>query len=313
MSTLFSAIAGMQPNQRTYVPDPTVFEKVSQHPFFLVRHTIPTIFSCYSHLTFVVCTCILSFAQPTVAWITWLVLGMCFYCKVNNLGWAKGFYMAVNVGYSIGWGYPVEIDDKTRLFSIAYVLIGAAAASLSLVMFAKNVIQSCNDWYAVALKSETAEPATLKKSVQVWFKQHCYFICIVVSFVAILTTLVVISALRNKWDLSQAFYFALTACTTGGLWRIPDDSPDWYFGLGNVPCAFDVSQNIVVTLCERGPHSRETTEFYPHLLLTHYFVRLLFYSGHTNRSGSATCWAAGVSTRQTSHLHTQPQTGAKTN
>lgn len=144
--------------------------------------------------------------------------------------------MAVNVGYSIGWGYPIEIDDKTRLFSIANVLMGAAAAACSLVMFARNVIQSSNDWYATALRRETTQSITLKKSLSIWFKQHMYLLFISVSFASIFATLVAVSAIRESsgtgWDITQSLYFALTSCTTGGLWRIPDNSPDWYFGLG---------------------------------------------------------------------------------
>jgi hypothetical protein len=36
-------------------------------------------------------------------WTTWMTTGTVLYAVTNDLGWAKGFYMMVNVGYSIGW------------------------------------------------------------------------------------------------------------------------------------------------------------------------------------------------------------------
>ena len=51
-------------------------------------------------------------------WVGWLLVGTIFYANKTDFGWAKGFYMAVNVGYSIGWGYPVEPNDKVIWFSI---------------------------------------------------------------------------------------------------------------------------------------------------------------------------------------------------
>ncbi len=73
-----------------------------------------------------------------VLWFTWLSIGTVFYSVQNKLGWSKGFYMAVNVGYSIGWGYPVEISDKNIVFSILYVLIGASAVAAALGFFADS-------------------------------------------------------------------------------------------------------------------------------------------------------------------------------
>ena len=33
-----------------------------------------------------------------------------------DLGFCKGYYMCVNVGYSIGWGYPTETEDSQYFF-----------------------------------------------------------------------------------------------------------------------------------------------------------------------------------------------------
>lgn len=45
-----------------------------------------------------------------VLWVVWLLVGTLWYGYARNsdLGFVKGFYMAVNIGYSIGFGYPAE-------------------------------------------------------------------------------------------------------------------------------------------------------------------------------------------------------------
>lgn len=47
------------------------------------------------------------------------------------MGIVKGFYMAVNVGYSIGFGYPEEKFLNYLFFSSVYVLVSNSAARLS--------------------------------------------------------------------------------------------------------------------------------------------------------------------------------------
>ena len=37
-----------------------------------------------------------------VLWIVWLFTGMTFYNYTLDVGWAKGFHKAVDVGYSVG-------------------------------------------------------------------------------------------------------------------------------------------------------------------------------------------------------------------
>lgn len=81
--------------------------------------------------------------------MVWLFIGTLFYSYSMNLGWSKGFYMAVNVGYSIGWGYPSEFSDESRVFSTFYVLVGASAVAASLGYFAQAMIDSSKRWYAV--------------------------------------------------------------------------------------------------------------------------------------------------------------------
>ena len=59
---------------------------------------------------------------------------------------AKGFYMSVNVGYAIGWGYPSEENDSCILYSIFHVLVGSSVVAASLALFAQDLIISSKYW-----------------------------------------------------------------------------------------------------------------------------------------------------------------------
>jgi hypothetical protein len=60
-------------------------------------------------------------------WATWLLGGTIHYKEVLGLGWGTAFYMAVNAGYSIGWGDISEQGvPESQWFSIFYVLMGSS-------------------------------------------------------------------------------------------------------------------------------------------------------------------------------------------
>ena len=52
-----------------------------------------------------------------IVYCIWITIGTAFYAAGSmGLGFCKGYYMCVNVGYSIGWGYPVETQDNEYFF-----------------------------------------------------------------------------------------------------------------------------------------------------------------------------------------------------
>ena len=56
-------------------------------------------------------------------WQLWLICGTCFYYHYDKFTLAQSFYMSVSVGYSIGWGYPLDPNDWSCLFSTFYILV----------------------------------------------------------------------------------------------------------------------------------------------------------------------------------------------
>lgn len=63
-------------------------------------------------------------------WFIWLTTGTIFYSYDLDIGWAKGFYMAVNVGYSIGW--YVYIVSGFIIVSLTRICAGNGAGEIYL-------------------------------------------------------------------------------------------------------------------------------------------------------------------------------------
>jgi hypothetical protein len=118
------------------------------------------------------------------------------------------------------------------VFSIFYVLVGASAVAASLGFFAQTMINSSKEWYAQALEQEKYENATSWEKRLMWLRMHESSFIVIGVWLLWIICLVAFSCDRIHWDFSQAVYFAVASLSTGGLWAIPSDSPDWYFGLG---------------------------------------------------------------------------------
>lgn len=86
-------------------------------------------------------------------WSLWMLTGTLFYSYQLNVGWSKGFYMAVNVGYSIGWGDISETTNpNSQWFSILFVLCGSSFVAAALGFFAQSIVDDKDNWYTNELQ-----------------------------------------------------------------------------------------------------------------------------------------------------------------
>jgi hypothetical protein len=109
---------------------------IQQHPIDLSKLHIPGRFEFLYDIkmTFLKIWKKYPLVKSFVLWVTWIVSGTVFYAYENRLGWRRGFYMMVNVGYSIGWGFPREINYECMWYSVFNVLIGKVASKLVLYL-----------------------------------------------------------------------------------------------------------------------------------------------------------------------------------
>lgn len=140
--------------------------------------------------------------------------------------------MAINVGYSVGWGYPSETTVGSRIFSMVYVLTGIFMIALSLGYFAQSIISSSKSWYVTALRQEKFRTASFRQRIMLWMKMHKGSLMLISLWLIWIAAMVIFSLNTTKWRFTEAVYFAVSSLSTGGLWSIPADSPDWHFAVG---------------------------------------------------------------------------------
>ncbi|CAB9514832.1 expressed unknown protein [Seminavis robusta] len=173
-----------------------------------------------------------------VIWLAWVVVGFFFYSYAPkmNLGWRRGWYMAINIGYSIGFGEPGEDYDPYLWFSTIYVLIGSSFIGVALSFFADKIGEDHDNWFTNLVQQKAYEesirnsrdPWVLLKAIYVQYEAIIRAITVWVIWIGIM---IVYSIWGLGWSYVQAQYFAITTLSTGGHWGLPVYAPDWMWPL----------------------------------------------------------------------------------
>lgn len=179
-------------------------------------------------------------------WFTWLIVGMLFYKNWLNLTWSKSFYMAVNVGYSIGWG-DVKEDTTSKVFSAFYVLCGASFVAAALSFFAGSIVRDRKNWYTNALRKAKYENFMMENAgnffarLHAWMEYHYLPLRAISVWLAFIVVAMASSwSLVGSFDMVDAFYFALSTASTGGLIALPAGTAEWKYGLTGLYGALSV-------------------------------------------------------------------------
>ena len=167
-------------------------------------------------------------------WAMWMAMGTMFYSLNNGYDVGQAFYMSVNVGYSIGWGYPADPSHNSKIFSVIYVLIGSSAISAALGMFANHIVADRDSWYEDAIqlaefKKTLATGSTFHK-IYAWIEYNWLQLKPLLYFLGFVLGATIWSMYYIKWPFIDGLYFAISSMSTGGLWAIPADAPDWQYG-----------------------------------------------------------------------------------
>ncbi len=181
------------------------------------------------------------YLKVLVIWMCWLAIGTVFYSLQFDLGWSKGFYMAVNVGYAIGWVYPVENTQSSEIFSIIFILTGASAIAAALSFFAQSVINSSRKWYHdVVRQDDLAHESHRCMRVFKWLKANVTKIGVICLWVVWLVVILLYSYWTIRWSAVEALYFSVSSLSTAGLLTVPDGSPEHIYvsGLVHSCCCF---------------------------------------------------------------------------
>jgi hypothetical protein len=183
------------------------------------------------------------YLKALLLWATWMISGTSFYAIRNKFGWAKGFYMMVNVGYSIGSGYPREIDSQSLWFSIFNILVGVIAIGIGLNAFAQSVLHNGKSWYESAeYDRRMADPLVpFKEKVKFWFSINKSKVRTVLAFL-MWGTFMTFWASRAfpEWIFVECLYFAISFLSTGGLYPMPQDAARYNLAVAGCFICFGV-------------------------------------------------------------------------
>lgn len=159
-----------------------------------------------------------------------------FYSVNGEYYWTYGFYQSVNVGYSVGWGFPGDVNTAGIWFSIIYVMMGVVAVSGIIGIFTEGIIQGRKHWVTKALQRQKDDAnsnssVTFNKIKSCFLENYSSFTAIIAWFLWVIVG-VLWSLFTIKWSFSEAVYFAVSSLSTGGLWPIPAGSSSEKYGFG---------------------------------------------------------------------------------
>lgn len=219
-------------------------EKLVLSPFQLIKKQLKRLLKYYYRHQH-------ELRAPTflVLWFFWLLIGSFFYAYApkSNLGIHKGFFQALNIGYSIGYGFPVEQNTNNYLlFSTWYVLVGASFVGAALGFFAEKISKDSETWFTRLEKQKRIENGLkaretyLVATVTAWLRYCSSALKALSVWLAFILAMITYSMVTIKWSFQEALYFAVSSLSTGGHWSIPNNSPDWLFSLTGLFLMFGV-------------------------------------------------------------------------
>ena len=211
--------------------------------------------------------CIVGAAPAVGAILAWILVGTLFYTFYEGWNVGAGFYYAIQAGLSVGFGALVELDDGSRLFTIFYVLMGSSAVAGALSVFAQLALEKhesmmkeiqralCEGSDAAGGNAGGMRSLARNCCVEFWHSQRncCIALGLFIWYILLGTvfamTKMVPSFFTRSFSLPcclqnttfiTGLYFAVTACSTGGLYAPTCGQGDYCFALVGLYCLFGI-------------------------------------------------------------------------
>lgn len=183
------------------------------------------------------------YLKALLLWVVWMTVGTLFYAVRNKMGFAKGFYMAVNVGYSIGSNYPREIDNVSLWFSVFNILVGVVAIGFALNAFAQDVINFDKRWFNDAEYSRLLGDKSIskKQKLSLWIQMNKSKLYVIAIFIIYGSFMVCWASFEfEDWKFPQALYFATSSLSTGGMYPMPKVTSQYNYVIVGLFISFGV-------------------------------------------------------------------------
>lgn len=176
---------------------------------------------------------------PIVMSVVWMFIGTAFYAVHDNLGWAHGLFMSVNVGWSIGWtmhGMTHFGTFGSRMFTMYHTSVGVLFSGVTVMYMMHIVADHDNNLTLRILKSKEMDSGVSQeggveksfKAVERYFLARftslkVFFLCVIWFVVGIIWYEVT----NTEYSFIQNVNWILATLTTGGYIHLPMNPPTY--------------------------------------------------------------------------------------
>ena len=204
--------------------------------------------------------------RTLVFWFIWVAVGTAFYAVRNEVGFAKGInyiykntfsynyansnilplssiisnhlfqglYMAVSIGYSIGWGYPAEKDDACIWFSIFYLMSGACAVTAVLISTVTSSVAANKSWFTQRLtEAKASHSSDMLTRLFSFYSMNKFAVNIISLWLGYIIAVGVYAKVGLGYSDTKALYFSVSTLSTVGVCVLPAEAEDWHFILNS--------------------------------------------------------------------------------
>jgi hypothetical protein len=170
----------------------------------------------------------------TLLWALWLWAGTWFYAEYAGFGYSKGFFYAVNIGYSVGWCYSdMTLNQLSKTFTVLYLITGYALLVILFILVTDEILQRTKQWFQTYIKAQilrigeddseiTFENLT-EKYVFPTFATLNFFLFIMIGAGG--------SCYVLGWTVLDGVYFAASCTFMCGAYGLPSQATDNEYAL----------------------------------------------------------------------------------
>lgn len=197
----------------------------------------------------------------TLAFILYLACGTLFYAldHGNRLPLALAFFQSVSIGYSVGMSPKYSSYEPNPWFSTVYILIGSILIALLLTTIGQQVEErasmnlydalQCRERYETRVRRDN--PLCVR--VKSFLSYHAVYLMAIAAWIIWLVFVIIWSMLGMEnsatWLFHDALYFAFSMCSSAGSMSLPNNSPDWKYGLAACSMIVGVPLMAVAISC----------------------------------------------------------------
>jgi hypothetical protein len=161
--------------------------------------------------------------------VLWIFIGTLFYAVHDNLGWARGLFMSVNVGWSIGWtmdGLSEFDSPMSKLFTIYHTSIGVLFGGVTVLYIAQEVGKNKDNWIIQIIKMKELDAAAETEgcwdSIKSLTNVHLPTLKIITVFLVWFVFGLLWFPLTNtEYTVAKNVDFMLSTLTGGGYLSLP--------------------------------------------------------------------------------------------